>query len=597
MYVPKLLCIDITWYIKMKRKRASKKEKLNPTANKTLQNTAALVVENHVIIDEAEEPEKRTSVHMETENPKTSTSTTMRDRQADIEIEKTGYGRMKSYPKALSDLVVSVLKEISKEAGGLDNLSKNLVDKSISNGEMKQPHADMDIEKNESQHDQDPEYKQEELNAALTVIKKTMKLDAADPFNAPVDPVELGIPDYFDVIDTPMDFGTICNNLENGLKYMNSADVFKDVEYIWHNCAKYNKKGDYILDLMKRVKACFMKSWKAAGLQTGHSPPIVESSILKEKDHPMSPPASNITQPPQTEAGPIQVAEIEPSPINMKTGQSQSQTPQSSNLSQSSSEQDDDPNNWTPDCISTQKKREFHGPTHCVELSNIVGKRIKIITNEQGQPVGPEACKLTSFLGVIARDGKLSPLTYATWIKMPEEYKENMWQKVLTRYDIDPSCRSWVLMSLRTKWRNFKSRLKATHYDVHETDEERLKDCDERVLPDQWSALVSLWSSEKWQNICATNKANRAKLKFSHTTGKKSFARIREEERAKRPDGQEPSQAELFILTRTRKNGQIVNEATAAVISQLCESTTQNEETLIKGNTVQDDVYNRKLLK
>ncbi|CAO2164701.1 unnamed protein product [Urochloa humidicola] len=105
-----------------------------------------------------------------------------------------------------------------------------------------------------------------ELAAALEAIKKVMKMDAAEPFNVPVDPVALGIPDYFDVIDTPMDFGTICKNLECGDKYMNSEDVYKDVQFIWDNCTKYNSKGDYIIELMKRVKKGFMKYWLAAGL-------------------------------------------------------------------------------------------------------------------------------------------------------------------------------------------------------------------------------------------------------------------------------------------------------------------------------------------
>nr|KAJ0185033.1 hypothetical protein LSAT_V11C900504560 [Lactuca sativa] len=352
-------------YITMKRKRAPKKDKLEmPLAKKRLQNIDALMAEKHVMNDE---PEKITSVHMETENPRTTTSATIRSRQTDLEIGKIGYGEMTGYPKALGDIIVTVLKEISKEAGGLANLTKSLVDNSISNGQMEQPHADMDLEEKESQHHQNPEYNQEELDAALT----TMKLDAADPFNRPVDPVELGIPDYLDVIDTPMDFGTICNNLENGLKYMNSADVFKDVQYIWYNCVKYNKKGDYILELMKRVKAPFMKYWKAAGLQTAQSPPIIESSILKEKDHPLSPPANNVTLPPQNKAGPIQVAEIDPIPINIQNrsqsqsqGQVQNQTPQNS-TPQSSSEQDDDPQYCIPDSRSIQKKRQFHD-----ELSN-----------------------------------------------------------------------------------------------------------------------------------------------------------------------------------------------------------------------------------
>jgi hypothetical protein len=38
------------------------------------------------------------------------------------------------------------------------------------------------------------------------------------------------------------------------------------VQYIWENCNKYNNKGDYILDLMRRVKKNFMKYWTAAGL-------------------------------------------------------------------------------------------------------------------------------------------------------------------------------------------------------------------------------------------------------------------------------------------------------------------------------------------
>ncbi|XP_007041233.2 PREDICTED: SWR1 complex bromodomain subunit bdf1 [Theobroma cacao] len=114
-------------------------------------------------------------------------------------------------------------------------------------------------------------YNKLELDSALTVIKKVMKMEAAAPFNEPVNPEALGIPDYFDIIDTPMDFGTICNNLENGDKYMNSEDVFKDVQYVWDNCCKYNNKGDAILDLMRRVKKNFMKYWTAAGLYSEQS--------------------------------------------------------------------------------------------------------------------------------------------------------------------------------------------------------------------------------------------------------------------------------------------------------------------------------------
>lgn len=77
-----------------------------------------------------------------------------------------------------------------------------------------------------------------------------------------------------------MDFGTIRNNLENGTKYMDSEDVYKDVQYIWDNCFKYNNKGDYIVDLMKRVKKNFMKYWMAAGLYTEQTKKIKGEQIL-----------------------------------------------------------------------------------------------------------------------------------------------------------------------------------------------------------------------------------------------------------------------------------------------------------------------------
>ncbi|KAL7610431.1 hypothetical protein Lser_V15G11669 [Lactuca serriola] len=110
-------------------------------------------------------------------------------------------------------------------------------------------------------------------------------------------------------------------------------------------------------------------------------------------------------------------------------------------------------------------------------------ERIKITNNELGQPVGPGAAQSTTFVGVIACDVNFAPLTY-NWKKIPPENKENMWQKVLTKFDIGLNCQRWVLLSIRNKWRTFKS---------------RLADLDHRVPPDQWSALVSQWSFEKSQ--------------------------------------------------------------------------------------------------
>ncbi|KAL0384615.1 UNVERIFIED_CONTAM: hypothetical protein Sradi_2855800 [Sesamum radiatum] len=211
-------------------------------------------------------------------------------------------------------------------------------------------------------------------------------------------------------------------------------------------------------------------------------------------------------------------------------------------------------------------QRESGGqePTHGTAFGE--GDRIPIPTNAQGQPVGPHAQKLVSFLGTLARNGHFLPLTYLDWRHVPSEKKKNMWEKVQLRFDIDPTSKNWVLQSLGRRWKDWKSKLKTAHYYPHETDEERLADCDERILPDQWAALVKLWSTESAQKNSATNRANRMKAKYIHASGRKSFARIREEQR-NRSEGKELSRAELFILTRTRKDGKPVNEASSEVIA------------------------------
>ncbi|XP_004300627.1 PREDICTED: bromodomain-containing protein 4 [Fragaria vesca subsp. vesca] len=150
----------------------------------------------------------------------------------------------------------------------------------------KKPAGSLTIKSSKSLGSTSSQYNKQDLDTALLIIKKVMKMDAAEPFNVPVNPEALGIPDYFDVIDTPMDFGTICTNLELGLKYKNSEDVYKDVQYIWDNCHKYNNKGDYILDLMRRVKKNFAKYWTAAGLYSG---PSIGTSGVESSQENISP--------------------------------------------------------------------------------------------------------------------------------------------------------------------------------------------------------------------------------------------------------------------------------------------------------------------
>ncbi|XP_020221873.1 bromodomain testis-specific protein [Cajanus cajan] len=194
----------------------------------------------------------------------TQSDTDKSSQQHGLEKQGVNAERMEDSANSLPDMKLGTL---SKRTGSIKiKSSKILGSNAEQTGKPLSASTEITDPRERKAPQQNSRYNKQELDASLVVIRKVMKMDAAEPFNVPVNPEALGIPDYFDIIDTPMDFGTICNNLEKNEKYINSEDVFKDVQYIWDNCYKYNNKGDYILDLMRRVKKNFMKYWSAAGL-------------------------------------------------------------------------------------------------------------------------------------------------------------------------------------------------------------------------------------------------------------------------------------------------------------------------------------------
>ncbi len=68
------------------------------------------------------------------------------------------------------------------------------------------------------------------------------KYKDSEIFLRPVNPMELGIPDYHDIIKRPMDFGTIKRKL-NTYVYRNCQEFSEDVDLVFENCFLYNGVG------------------------------------------------------------------------------------------------------------------------------------------------------------------------------------------------------------------------------------------------------------------------------------------------------------------------------------------------------------------
>lgn len=80
--------------------------------------------------------------------------------------------------------------------------------------------------------------------------------DASIVFNTPVDPVKWNLPDYFDVIKSPMDLGTIQTKLESDS--YDSVEAFRaDVMLTFDNAMMYNQPGSDVANLAQEMKTKF----------------------------------------------------------------------------------------------------------------------------------------------------------------------------------------------------------------------------------------------------------------------------------------------------------------------------------------------------
>lgn len=90
----------------------------------------------------------------------------------------------------------------------------------------------------------------------LPMIKKLRDHENGWVFSEPVDPVELGIHDYFDVVEHPMDLELITKKLENGV-YWDIASFRKDTRLVFENAILYNGENSDVGMMAKELLDIF----------------------------------------------------------------------------------------------------------------------------------------------------------------------------------------------------------------------------------------------------------------------------------------------------------------------------------------------------
>lgn len=87
----------------------------------------------------------------------------------------------------------------------------------------------------------------------LTRLKRNQN---AGPFLQPVDPIGLGIPDYFDKIKKPMDISTVKNKLDNN-EYKSPEEFDYDMILMFDNCYAYNSPESVVYEMGKTLQKAY----------------------------------------------------------------------------------------------------------------------------------------------------------------------------------------------------------------------------------------------------------------------------------------------------------------------------------------------------
>ncbi|KAL2929426.1 Proteasome activator complex subunit 4, partial [Bienertia sinuspersici] len=154
------------------------------------------------------------------------------------------------------------------------------------------------------------------------------------------------------------------------------------------------------------------------------------------------------------------------------------------------------------------------------------------------------------FLGTIARNSKFAPLNLCDWPSVPS--KDAIWKYILERYIVAEEGRKCILEIVGARWRGYKCWVKKHHFYAYDTCEKRWEKRPETIPDAHFKDLLNYWENELVEELSNKNKSNRLKADDMHTLGPNSYALLRHELQEEDPNKEPPSQAKVYIKSRTR---------------------------------------------
>ena len=101
---------------------------------------------------------------------------------------------------------------------------------------------------------------------AKKLLSLLWKVKDADLFHKPVDPEELGLPNYLEIVKNPMDFSTIKKKLNN-FCYSNFKEFCNDMNLVFDNCYLFNGKDSNVGNMCTNVKNQYEKLYQQLDME------------------------------------------------------------------------------------------------------------------------------------------------------------------------------------------------------------------------------------------------------------------------------------------------------------------------------------------
>lgn len=226
--------------------------------------------------------------------------------------------------------------------------------------------------------------------------------------------------------------------------------------------------------------------------------------------------------------------------------------------------------------------RQVLGDFTISNLLELEGGKVIVGTDENGVPNERSASILGQHLGQIAEKPSLAPLHIQRWDNaLFKTHKEQIIKDVEEKFDFPRSTRQlsrdWILRTVNNRWRAYKSKLKKQYFNPEDRSlDEIIKGKPPTVNEHQWRALVGFWCQESHKKLCATNSRSAKEQKNTHTTGRKSHARLKKEMEDKKK--RKVHRLELWEVAHKKKNGRYTTDKVETLVDASFEELQKRKE-------------------